>query len=74
MPSPLPRRGDACIPSGCITSLAALSKELTALKQVEETAWLKGVDSQALQQALSDLAKAFEGFFSGTKGYPRLAA
>src|SRR5438105_3987345 len=48
-----------------------LSAELTALKGRPETAWLREVDSQLLQQVLRDLDKAFRAFFAGQAGYPR---
>ena len=53
-------------------SLAQLSAELTALKQQPETAWLNEIDSQALQQALTDLYAAFMNFFEKRARYPRL--
>ena len=51
--------------------LAQLSDELTALKQQPETAWLREVDSQALQQALADLHRAFTNFFEKRARYPK---
>ncbi len=48
-----------------------LSSELTALKNEPGTAWLEEADSQALQQALRDLDRAFEAFFAKRAGYPR---
>ena len=51
--------------------LEQLSAELTALKQQPETAWLKEADSQALQQALKDLHRAFRNFFEKRARYPR---
>lgn len=50
---------------------AQLSAELTALKQQPETAWLKGADSQALQQTLKDLDRAFRNFFERRARFPR---
>lgn len=44
-----------------------LSAELTALKSQQETAWLKKTDSQALQQTLNDLNRAFTDFFRRCK-------
>jgi len=52
-------------------SARQLSNELTALKKQPETSWLQGVDSQALQQALRDLDRAFEAFYAGRARYPR---
>jgi len=48
-----------------------LSRELTALKQQPGCEWLKEADSQALQQALRDLDRAFEAFFAKRARYPR---
>ena len=42
---------------------AELSARLTALKQQPETAWLGEVDSQAMQQTLADLQRAYVNFF-----------
>jgi putative transposase len=43
--------------------LKTLSDELTRLKSRPETAWLGEADSQALQQAIKDLARAYANFF-----------
>ncbi len=51
--------------------LKQLSAELTALKQRPETAWLKDADSQALQQTLKDLHRAFDNFFEKRARYPK---
>src|SRR5207302_2318812 len=48
-----------------------LAAELTALKQQPETAFLKECDSQALQQTLRDLDRAFVNFFEKRAAYPR---
>jgi putative transposase len=40
-----------------------LSRRLPALKREPGTAWLEAVDSQALQQALAGLERAFVNFF-----------
>jgi len=48
-----------------------LSARLTALKDQPETAWLREMDSQLLQQALADLDKAFANFFARRARYPR---
>ena len=50
------------------------AKDLTLLKKEDE--WLKEVDSQALQQSLRNLDKAFQNFFRRVKskekpGYPK---
>ncbi len=49
----------------------ALCVELAALKDQPETAWLRAMDSQALQQALRDLEQAFMNFFAHRARYPR---
>jgi putative transposase len=45
--------------------------ELTSLKKQPETAWLKEVDSQASQEALRDLDKAFQKWFKYVKAKKR---
>ena len=57
--------------TGKSISLKELSAELTALKQKLETAWPKEADSQALQQELKDLCRAFTNFFGKRARYPR---
>ena len=57
--------------NGKSIGLKQLSTELTAIKQQPETAWLKEADSQALQQTLKDLHRAFANFFEGRARYPR---
>src|SRR4051812_34473573 len=57
--------------TGKSISLKVLSAELTALKAKPETAWLSGCDSQALQQVLTDLQRAFVNFFERRARYPR---
>lgn len=51
--------------------MAQLGAELTALKKQPETAWLKEVDSQLLQQALKDLDRAYQAFFGKRARFPR---
>ena len=41
-----------------------LSARLTALKDEPETAWLREMDAQLLQQALADVQRAFVNFFA----------
>ena len=50
---------------------AELSARLTALKQQPETAWLQDVDSQAMQQVLADLQRAYQNFFEKRARFPR---
>ncbi|MBX0331115.1 transposase [Oscillochloris sp. ZM17-4] len=63
--------------TGGTLGFAALSAELTALKQQPGTAWLREMDSQSLQQALRDLDSAYQHFFrrikrgEKRKGFPR---
>jgi putative transposase len=57
--------------TGKSISLKQLSAELTALKQQPETAWLNEIDSQALQQALQDLHRAYANFFQKRSRIPR---
>jgi putative transposase len=57
--------------TGKSIGLRRLSAELTALKQEVETAWLKEADSQALQQTLKDLHRAFANFFEKRARYPK---
>ena len=52
-------------------SAAELSARLTALKQQPETAWLGDVDSQAMQQTLADLQRAYLNFFEKRARFPR---
>src|SRR5438552_5072526 len=48
-----------------------LPARLTALKDQPETAWLREMDSQLLQQVLADLGRAFVNFFERRARYPR---
>src|SRR5919197_5783986 len=48
-----------------------LSARLTALKDQPETAWLKDMHAQSLQQVLTDLQRAFSNFFDRSAKYPR---
>jgi putative transposase len=47
---------------------AVMSAALTASKQAPERAWLSGVSSVVLQQALVDLNAAYRNFFSSLSG------
>lgn len=67
----LRRWKDTYAATGKSISLKQLSAELTALKQQPETAWLNEADSQALQQTLKDLHRAFGNFFEGRARDPR---
>jgi putative transposase len=48
-----------------------LSARLTVLKKQPETAWLRDVDSQLLQQVLLDLQQAFVNFSKRRARFPR---
>jgi putative transposase len=48
-----------------------LSARLTALKDQPETAWLKDMHAQSLQQVLTDVHRAFNNFFDRRARYPR---
>ena len=50
---------------------SGLCKELTQWRHDGETAFLKEAPSQALQQSLKDLERAYQNFFSGRTGLPR---
>jgi len=48
----------------------ALINHITKLKKRENTAWLKEIDAQAIQQSISNMDKAYQHFFKGG-GYPK---
>ena len=58
------------------SSYYACCKDLTLLKQQEETSWLRDADATALQASVQDLDRAFQNFFRRVKqgekpGYPK---
>lgn len=57
--------------NGTSPNYNVLAKELTALKQDKNYAWLKDVPIEALQQSLRNLENAFTRFFREHKGYPK---
>src|SRR5919197_5405119 len=57
--------------TGKSLSAKELSARLTALKDRPETAWLREMDAQLLQQVLADLQRAFTNFFERRVRYPR---
>jgi putative transposase len=57
--------------TGKSLSVTELCAELVLLKYQPETAWLREMDSQALQQAIRDLDKAFGAFFARRAKFPR---
>jgi len=48
----------------------ALINHITKLKKRENTSWLKEIDSQAIQQSIANMDKAYQHFFKGG-GYPK---
>jgi putative transposase len=52
-------------------SWSELSAELTELKNKPSFEWLKEIDSQLLQQALTDCKRAFDNFFQKRAGFPK---
>ena len=50
---------------------SVLKRELPKLKAAAETGWLKAADSQALQETLRDLDRAFANFFENRGRFPR---
>ena len=70
----LERRQEHYKATGKSLSLTALCAELAQLKQQPATAWLREMDSQALQQAIRDLDLAFRAFFEKRARFPRFKA
>lgn len=60
--------------NGETISFKQLLRELTGLKREPELGWLRETDSQALQQALFDLRRAYTNFFERRARYPRFKA
>ena len=52
-------------------SYAALCRMLTTWRHAEDTAWLSAAPSQALQQKLKDLDRAYAHFFAKRAKFPR---
>ena len=52
-------------------SYAGLCKHLTEWRKSSETPWLSETHSQALQQALKDLERAYKNFFEKRADFPR---
>jgi putative transposase len=50
---------------------AGLCKQLTLWRNNPELTWLRASPSQALQQALKDLERAYQNFFAKRADYPR---
>lgn len=71
----LARRKETYEQTGETLNYYACAKDMTWLKQQEETLWLKEVDATALQSSIRDLDMAFQNFFRRVKqgkrpGYP----
>jgi len=64
-------RSEAFKAEGISISKRQTLDNLVSLKREEDTAWLKGADSQALQQSLMHLDMAFQRFFKKQGRYPR---
>lgn len=69
-------RKDTYEQTGETLNYYACAKDLTLLKQQDETLWLREVDATALQSALGDLDDAYQHFFRRVKkgenpGYPK---
>ena len=67
----LQQRLDHYRQTGQTLSTKELSARLTALKDYPQTAWLREIDAQLLQQVLADLQRAFVNFFARRARYPR---
>ena len=48
----------------------ALINHITKLKKRDKTSWLKEIDSQAIQQSIANMDRAYQHFFKGG-GYPK---
>ena len=70
----LRRKRDHYTQTGKSLSYNAQAAELTILKHGAETAWLREIDSQSLQQALRDFETAFGNFFAKRAKYLRFRA
>ena len=67
----LERRKEHYAEHGKTLPYAAQNLELTALKNRPGLEWLKEADSQALQESLRDLDRAFVNFFEGRARFPK---
>ncbi len=63
----LAKKKDAYEKNGETLNYYTCAKDLTVLKQQEETSWLKEVDATALQSSLKDLDFAYQNFFRRVK-------
>ena len=67
----LERRKESYEQTGKAISWSELSIELTELKNKSGFEWLKEIDSQLLQQALTDCKRAFDNFFQKRARFPK---
>jgi putative transposase len=67
----LERRKEYYTEHGKTLPYAAQNLELTGLKNRPGLEWLKEADSQALQESLRDLDRAFVSFFEGRARFPK---
>ncbi len=67
----LARRKEHFETTGETLRYAAQNLELTQLKKEEERLWLQEADSQALQESLRDVERAFCNFFSKRARFPK---
>jgi putative transposase len=67
----LERRKEHYAEQGKTLPYAAQNLELTVLKNRPGLEWLKEADSQALQESLRDLDRAFVNFFLGRARFPK---
>lgn len=65
---------DAYAETGTKPTYNQLAAALTQLKRRSDRLWLADVDSQALQQALRDLGRAYGNCFAGRAERPRFAS
>jgi len=70
----LARRREHYAATGTHLASAVLSTALTSLKRQPATRWLAEVDSQALQQGLRDLDRAYANCFAKRARRPRFAS
>jgi putative transposase len=68
---PAVRRQEECATAFRRFKYIDAAKDLTQLKKTEEYKWLTEADSQALQQSLKNLEKAFKNFFEGRAKFPK---
>lgn len=67
----LRRKNEAFAADGTRLGWVELSRELTALRQAEETAWLAELPREPFQQTLRDFDTAWRKFFAGRARRPR---